>query len=103
MEKVKRFLLSFILIFACTSIYAQTEITGTVIDETGEGVIGATVKEKGTSNGTVTDIDGNFSLKLPSGKATLVVSYIGMKEKEIRHSSSHISATTMSRCLLHPA
>ena len=76
MEKVKRFLLSFILIFACTSIYAQTEITGTVIDETGEGVIGATVKEKGTSNGTVTDIDGNFKLKVGVNQ-TLVISYIG--------------------------
>ena len=48
------------LIFASTLLYAQTEISGTVVDETGEGVIGATVMEKGTSNGTVTDFDGNF-------------------------------------------
>ena len=82
MEKVKRFLLSFILIFACTSIYAQTEITGTVIDETGEGVIGATVKEKGTSNGTVTDIDGNFKLKVGVNQ-TLVISYIGYDNVEV--------------------
>ena len=82
MEKVKRFLLSFMLIFACTSIYAQTEITGTVIDETGEGVIGATVKEKGTSNGTVTDIDGNFKLKVGVNQ-TLVISYIGYDNVEV--------------------
>ena len=82
MEKVKRFLLSFLLIFACTSIYAQTEITGTVIDETGEGVIGATVKEKGTSNGTVTDIDGNFKLKVGVNQ-TLVISYIGYDNVEV--------------------
>ena len=76
MKELKRFLLSLTLIFACTIMYAQTEITGTVVDETGEGVIGATVIEKGTSNGTVTDIDGNFTLKTAAG-ATLVITYIG--------------------------
>ena len=64
MEKLKRFLMSVMLIFAgAICMYAQTEITGTVVDELGESVIGATVKEKGTSNGTVTDLDGNFKLK----------------------------------------
>ena len=58
MKQLQRFLMSITLIFACTVMYAQTEITGTVIDENGEGVIGATVMEKGTSNGTVTDFDG---------------------------------------------
>ena len=72
MKEVKRFLLSTLLILASTIMYAQTEITGTVIDETGEGVIGATVMEKGTSNGAVTDFDGNFSLKVAEG-ATLVI------------------------------
>ena len=81
MEKLKRFLLSTMLIFASTLLYAQTEITGTVVDETGEGVIGATVMEKGTSNGTVTDIDGNFTLKVAEG-ATLVISYIGYENVE---------------------
>ena len=67
--------------FACTMMYAQTEITGTVVDETGEGVIGATVMEKGTSNGTVTDFEGNFKLKVLAGK-TLVFSYIGYDKQE---------------------
>jgi len=47
--------LSLLAFVASTLLYAQTEITGTVVDEFGEGVIGATVKEKGTSNGTATD------------------------------------------------
>ena len=64
------------LIFASTLLYAQMEISGTVVDETGEGVIGATVMEKGTSNGTVTDFDGNFKLKVEAGKI-LVFTYIG--------------------------
>ena len=63
-------------------MYAQTEITGTVVDETGEGVIGATVKEKGTSNGTVTDFDGNFTMKVATG-TTLVISYIGYDNVEM--------------------
>ena len=73
--------MSFMLIFASTLMYAQ-EITGTVVDETGEGVIGATVKEKGTSNGAVTDLDGNFKIKVEKG-AVLVISYIGYDNVEI--------------------
>ncbi|MBQ4295955.1 MAG: SusC/RagA family TonB-linked outer membrane protein, partial [Prevotella sp.] len=82
MEKLRRFLLSVMLIFAGTLMYAQTEITGTVIDETGETVIGATVKEKGTSNGVVTDLDGNFKLNVNPG-ATLVITYIGYDNVEV--------------------
>ncbi len=63
-------------------MYAQTEITGTVVDETGETVIGATVVEKGTTNGTVTDFDGIFTLKVNPG-ATLVFSYVGYLNVEM--------------------
>ncbi|MBQ6167256.1 MAG: TonB-dependent receptor [Muribaculaceae bacterium] len=82
MKGLKRFLLSFMLMLTCTLVYAQTEITGTVVDETGETVIGATVVEKGTSNGTVTDFDGVFTIKVNAG-ATLVVSYIGYEKMEV--------------------
>jgi TonB-linked SusC/RagA family outer membrane protein len=58
------------------------KVQGIVKDETGETVIGASVMQKGTTNGAVTDIDGNFSLTVPS-KATLVVSYIGFTTQEI--------------------
>ena len=61
-------------------MYAQQEISGTVTDAMGP-VIGATVMEKGTSNGTVTDFDGNFKLKVQAGK-TLVFSYVGYKTIE---------------------
>ena len=82
MKELRRILMSMLLIFASTIMYAQNEITGTVVDETGEGVIGATVKEKGTSNGTVTDFDGNFSMKVADG-AILVISYIGYTNMEV--------------------
>lgn len=56
-------------------------VSGTVIDENDESIIGASVLEKGTTNGTITDIDGNFSLKVTQG-ATIVVSYIGYISQE---------------------
>lgn len=63
--------------------YAQSiTVKGTVKDNTGEPVIGASVVQKGTSNGIVTDIDGNFTLNVPSN-STIVVSFIGYKTQEI--------------------
>ena len=76
MEQLKKLFLSFALVFVSTIMYAQTEISGTVTDATGETVIGATVMEKGTSNGTITDFDGNFTIKVKEG-AILVFTYIG--------------------------
>ena len=61
---------------------ATKKITGTVVDAMGP-VIGASVVEKGTTNGTVTDFDGNFSLNVKPG-ATIVVSFIGFETQEIR-------------------
>ena len=58
MKQLKKLFLSLLALLTSTIMYAQTEISGTVIDPTGETVIGATVMEKGTSNGTVTDFDG---------------------------------------------
>ena len=89
MEQLKRLFLSFTLILASTILYAQTEISGTVIDATGETVIGATIMEKGTSNGTITDFDGNFKIKVEAGKI-LVISYIGYETQEVR-SEEHTS------------
>ena len=74
--KQKRFLLCFLSLLLSTIMYAQSTITGNVTDETGEAVIGCTVLEKGTSNGTITDFDGNFTLQVQAGK-TLVFSYVG--------------------------
>ena len=77
----KRFLLSFLTLLLSTIMYAQQEITGTVTDAFGP-VIGATVMEKGTTNGTVTDFDGNFKLKVEAGKM-LVFSYVGYLTQEL--------------------
>ena len=57
-------------------------VSGQIVDQDGEPLIGATVKVKGAKTGSVTDFDGNFKLSV-SGNATLVVSYVGYKDKEI--------------------
>ena len=65
------------------SALAQAQISGQVVDATGETVIGATIVEKGNpQNAAVTDFDGNFSIKVASGKI-LVISYVGMKTQEV--------------------
>lgn len=60
----------------------EKKITGVVYDEAGLPVIGANILEKGTTNGTITDMDGNFTLTV-SDNATLLVSYIGYNQQEI--------------------
>tara|TARA_Y100000385_G_scaffold291930_1_gene374144 strand:+ start:3295 stop:6264 length:2970 start_codon:yes stop_codon:yes gene_type:complete len=61
---------------------AQSTVSGTVIDADGEALIGANVLEKGTSNGTVTDIDGSYSITVADG-ATLVFTFTGFADQEI--------------------
>ena len=75
MKQLKRLLLSMMLICVGTIVFAQSEIAGTVVDSEGEPIIGATIMEKGTSNGTVTNFDGEFRLKVAAGK-TLTVSFV---------------------------
>ena len=75
----KRFtLFLFGLLLSLGTAFGQTKINGTVVSQDdGEAVIGASVMVQGTTTGTVTDIDGHFTLDVPAGKK-LVVSYIGM-------------------------
>lgn len=82
------FLLVGILTFATANAQGSSKITitGTVFDDMGS-VIGANVVEKGTINGTITDFDGNFSLKVDMN-STLVISFIGYKTQEVKVTSS---------------
>lgn len=82
--QMKKFLMALLcVLLSATTALAQNNVTGTVVDETGEPVIGASVMVKGTKTGTVTDVDGKFSLVNVQGK-TLVVSYIGYDNSEVR-------------------
>lgn len=76
------FIVSTVLGLCCMTMYAQNRVTGNISDVNGESIIGASILEKGTTNGTVTDIDGNFALDVSVG-ATLQVSYIGYITREV--------------------
>ncbi|WP_158293199.1 TonB-dependent receptor [Tamlana fucoidanivorans] len=69
--------------FTAQNLQAQNKISGTVKDATGMPLPGVNVIQKGTTNGTVTDFDGNYSLLLKEGKQTMVFSFIGFQTKEI--------------------
>ena len=82
-KSIFRMTLLLCLLLVTGTVSAQTTAKGTVTDSSGEAVIGATVVEKGNpKNATVTDFDGNFTLKLQSSKV-IVVSYIGMIAQEV--------------------
>lgn len=82
---MKRYYICILLCFSILCCMAQTvKVTGVVEDVAGAGpVIGATVIEKGTANGTVTDFDGNFELSVPAD-ATLEISYMGYLPKSVK-------------------
>lgn len=74
--------------------FQQTTVSGTVVDEEGVPLPGASIVEKGTTNGTQTDFDGNYTLELDSDDAVLLVSYVGYKTQEIPVSgASTVNAT----------
>ncbi len=77
-----KFLLSCFMLLMSVVAFAQNQVTGPVADATGEPIIGANVTVKGTTVGTITDIDGNFTLEVGSTDGTLVVSFIGYKSAE---------------------
>ncbi|MDE5651152.1 MAG: carboxypeptidase-like regulatory domain-containing protein, partial [Duncaniella sp.] len=80
MKCTVHYLRSIVLFLVCmTPLWALSQnitVTGSVLDEAGEPLIGATVQQKGASNGIATDIDGKFKLSVPKN-ATLLVSYVG--------------------------
>lgn len=81
-------------ILSCGVAFAQTSVTGKVVaSEDGEPVIGASIKVAGTNTGTVTDVDGNFSLNVPAG-SKLEITYIGMNPQTVKASSNMKIALT---------
>ena len=84
-----------VLVFATAlilniSVYAQTTVSGLVIDNNREPVIGATVLVKGTSTGTATDFEGRFTVKAPNENSMLVISYVGCETREVAANSPEL-------------
>jgi TonB-linked SusC/RagA family outer membrane protein len=75
--------------FLClsTTAYSQFTVSGTITDNEGTTVIGASILVQGTNSGTVTDFDGNYSLQVPRNQAVLVISYTGFATQEIEVTS----------------
>ena len=92
---LQRTLLVCAALMCALGISAQTmTVTGHVVDETGEDLIGASVAVKGTSNGSVTDFDGRFTIENAPSNGTLVVSYIGFETQEVAiNGQSHLEIT----------
>lgn len=76
-------LVLFAFLFSGAAFAQKGKISGTIVDESNEPVIGATIMEKGTQNGAVTDIDGHFTVNAEAGK-TLRISYVGFITQELK-------------------
>ena len=85
MKKKKYLILLLALLVSITTFAQKATYKGVVVDNHGDPIIGASVVQKGTSTGTVTDLDGNFSVSTDAG-SILSISYIGYKTKEIKGS-----------------
>ncbi|MCB0662894.1 MAG: TonB-dependent receptor plug domain-containing protein, partial [Saprospiraceae bacterium] len=83
-------LMFFMVLFAMSFALAQRTVYGNVTDDNGEPLIGATVLVKGTTAGTVTDLDGKYSVEVPNGSSTIVFSYTGYETQEVELGASNV-------------
>ncbi|NRB49103.1 MAG: SusC/RagA family TonB-linked outer membrane protein [Saprospiraceae bacterium] len=85
-----------LVLFGASFALAQKTVTGTVTDESGEALIGASILVKGTTSGTVTDLDGKYSLSVPEASSTLVFSYTGFNTQEVEVGAQTVIDLVMS-------
>lgn len=98
----KYFYLLILLVFTPLCVFAQKSISGVVIDEGQEPLIGVSVVVKGTTTGTITDLDGKYSLSNVPNTATIVFSYVGMQtqEQKMTPTTSVLNITMRSDALV---
>ena len=89
-------LVLFMVVFAVGFALAQRTVVGSITDSDGEALIGASVLVKGTTKGTVTDLDGKYSVEVPEGANTLVISYTGYESQEVVLGASNVVNVTMA-------
>ena len=95
--------LSLILAMVVTTIgfaFAQKTVTGTVSDSKGEPMVGASILVKGTTTGTISDVDGKYSLKVPAGATTLSVSFTGFTSQDIALGASNVVDVSLAESVL---
>jgi len=97
MTKKITFFLVLLIMLVAQHAYGQTErITGLVTGDDGKPIIGASVTLKGTTIGTASDVEGNYSFNVPNGKGTLVVSYLGYIKQEVLITKSKMNITLIA-------
>ena len=93
---MKKLLLALLVLCGLSPIFAQRTITGIITDDLGEPLIGANILAKGTSTGTVSEVDGSYSLTLPEGTTVLLFSYTGFADEEIEIGVSNVINVLMA-------
>ena len=98
MKKITKFLLVSVVMLFTTIAFAQSTITGKVVDsDMNSPLPGANIIEKGTTNGTTTDFDGNFSLTTQSASGSIVISYVGYGSLTVNFSgNTNLGSLTLS-------
>ena len=85
-----------VLLTVGTQAFAQSSVSGKVTDKTGEPLVGASVLIKGTTNGTMTDVDGNYSLSGLKSNSVLVFSSIGFETQEVSVGNRNVINVTLA-------
>jgi len=96
----KLLLLSFFLMLGSLAAFAQRSLTGNVTDEKGEPLIGANVVVKGTTTGTLTDVDGNFRLTVSEDAKVLIFTFTGFTTQEVEIGASNVYSVSMAEGVL---
>lgn len=81
------------MLLTSSALFAQSKLSGTVVDESGKPIIGASIQVQGSSVGSVTDLDGHFTLPSAPNKGTLVISYVGFKTQKVALGQSSYTIT----------
>lgn len=95
-------ILSVLFMLFCIASFAvaQRTITGTVLDQKNQPMVGASILVKGTTTGTIADIDGKFELKVPDNAKTLTISFAGFQSQDIALGASNVVNITMAESVL---
>src|SRR5690554_1723992 len=80
-------------------LMAQHLVSGKVINTSGESIVGVNIVEKGTTNGVITDVDGNYSINVSNSNATLNFSFIGFENQEVLVNDRHLINVTLKESL----
>jgi TonB-dependent starch-binding outer membrane protein SusC len=94
-KTIKIFLMLIILIISTSGVFAQIKVTGTVLDTEKQPVIGANVVVKGTTTGTMTDVNGKFAISVPSSSSIITFSFIGFVAQDFLVGNNTVINVTM--------